>query len=116
MQPIPQRLLSIKATWQQPGTADGDYGGDEQPDWSDDARTDHENIDVYVEQRDTTELVDGRTTVVSRLVLIANETGFAAADRIVIGDTTYEIDGAPAVFTAPTGPQHSESTLKLVTG
>jgi hypothetical protein len=112
---IDSRLLPLTVTWQQPGIAAGDYGGDEQDDWSDGARTDT-TISAYIEQRDTLELVTGRATVVSRLVLICNELDLAAEDRIVSSGKTYAIDGDPAVLLTPNGPHHTESTLKLVTG
>jgi hypothetical protein len=112
---IDSRLLPLTVTWQQPGIASGDYGGDEQDDWSDGARTDS-TISAYIEQRDTLELVTGRATVVSRLVLIANELALSARDRIVWGDDIYMIDGTPAILQTPSGPHHSESVLKLVTG
>lgn len=112
---IPLHLLPLRVTWQHPGvTTDDD--GNEQRDWTDDARTDVDDLPGWIEQRQTNELVDGRSTVITRQFFITNELEIAAEDRIVDGDNTYEVDGAPAILPTPSGPHHAEMVLLLVTG
>jgi hypothetical protein len=107
---IDSRLLPLTVTWQQPGIAAGDYGGDEQDDWSDGARTDT-TISAYIEQRDTLELVTGRATVVSRLVLICNELDLAAEGPDRLGGKTYAIDGDPGRSCSPRTVRTTPSRL-----
>lgn len=112
---IPLHLLPLRVTWQHPGVATDD-DGNEQPDWTDGARTDVEDLPGYLEQRSTAELVDGRSTVVTRPFFITNELEIAAEDRIVDGDKTYEVDGDPAILLTPSGPHHAEMALLRVSG
>lgn len=111
---IPQHLLPLTVTWQQPGVDEDEYGN-LLADWSDAARTDND-IAAYIEQRATTELVDGRDVTVTRLLFVTNELGVQATHRIVWEGTPYEVDGDAFVFQTPAGPHHLEASLLLVDG
>lgn len=110
---IADHLLPLRVTWQQPGETIDEYNNIV-ADWSDAARTDHDELPCYIEQRSTTELVNGRDTTVTKLLFITNELGLTASDRIVWGDNIYEIDGDPAVYYTPAGAHHLEATLLIV--
>jgi hypothetical protein len=110
---IPLRALPLRVTWQQPGETIDEYNNIVS-DWSDAARTDTDDVPAYIEQRTTTELVNGRDTTVTRLLFITNELGINATDRIVWNGDTYEVDGDPAVLQTPDGPHHLEAALLIV--
>lgn len=110
---ISDRLLPLRVSWQQPGETTDEYNNPV-PDWSDAGRTDHDHVPVYIEQRMTNELVNGRDSTVTRLLLVTNEFGMTASDRIVWAGNTYEIDGDPATFYTPAGAHHLEATLLIV--
>lgn len=110
---IPEGLLPLTVTWQQPGQGSDDYG-DTIPDWAGPTET---VLRAMVEQRTATEPPgDGRDATVTGLVMFTNELGVSADDRIVWDGTTYEVDGDPWVVQSPAGPHHIEAQLKLVEG
>lgn len=107
---IAPHLLSHTVAWQKPGVTRDEYNN-VIPDWSD---PDEQLIPAYIEQTNSTELVDGRNTTITHLRMFTNELRIEATDRIVWDGNIYEVDGDCAVFHTPAGPHHLEGTLLIV--
>jgi head-tail adaptor len=93
-----------------PALTAGRYG-DLVADWTN-ATTDSTN--VWVDDRGGTEVLDGRDTAESSVLLyLAATVTIDALDRVEIEGQTYEVDGAPVIARTPEGPHHLEVRLRI---
>lgn len=110
---LPQHLLVHAATWLVAGTTTNDYG-DTLPDWDTATST---TIAVRLQQEFRDEVSDeSRDTLSQRATVWANETGISGSDRLVVGGTTWEVLGPPALVADGVGTHHVEFTVRAVSG
>lgn len=96
-----------------PGTRTDAYG-DTQLDWTTPVGT---LTQGWLAQQTSTEVVDGRNTTVSELVLtLPAGTAINARDRVRVDGVVYEIIDEPLAAWTPRGEHHIEAKLRLVTG
>lgn len=91
-----------------------DAYGDNQPDWS--TATEADAIG-WLAQVSSTEVVDGRNSTSTMLVLtVPAGTPIAATNRVRIDGVTYEAISAPVAAWTPRGEHHREVMLRVVVG
>lgn len=98
--------------WLQAGSRT-DAHGQAVPDW--DAATEAE-LAVWWQPEQGSEALDGRDAVIARVLILTNEQGIGARDRIVKDAETYEVDGPPRLFSTPAGIHHAEIDLVRTEG
>lgn len=70
-----------------------------------------------IQETAATEIVIGRDTVVSDLILfLPPEAVISAVDRVVVDGVTYEVLGTPNPVWGGTGLDHIEAHVRVVTG
>jgi len=109
---IPTRLLPLTVTWQQPAATTDEYGNTI-VDFSDPTET---AIRAWLQDSTTVEQRDGRDTVRTTRLLITNELGITAHDRVIVDGRIFEVDGEPSTVDTPAGPHHLEARLLTVEG
>ena len=110
---LPAHLLVHQAAWLRPATTVNAYN-DTVVDW--DAAT-STTIRVRLQQEARDEVADeSRDTFVQRATVWANEDGISGSDRLVIGSTTWEVAGPPALVADAVGTHHLEATVRAVSG
>lgn len=110
---IPDRLLIVEASLVKAGTAVDAYGNDV-PAWDAVTAT---PIRCRLEQATRSETTDEtRDALVGTFRLFTNDLTVQGRDRIVVGLTTYEVDGPPALVADGAGTHHLEATLRWVEG
>jgi hypothetical protein len=84
-----------------------------QPTWVETTTT---GVECYIEQTDTREITNGRTTgIASHLGVFPSGTGIDDSDKVVLDDVTYEVLGPPwSVWEPGAGESHIEANLRVV--
>jgi len=113
-------LMPHTVLWQTPTMTQDELGND-LPSWSAGV-----SIPAWVQQFSTSEDGSGSSGQVSGVgsnqmvswvwLMIANQDGIGAGDRITWLSTVFEVDGLPAPVFTPAGFHHAEIKLKAVTG
>lgn len=110
---VPAHLLSQTVTWQVAGTTT-DSRGDTVLSWTSPTTS---TVSAWVERQGASETDDEeRNLRVTTALLITNETGIGARDRIVWDGQTWTVEGKPRIVPTPAGNHHLEATIQLAEG
>jgi head-tail adaptor len=110
---IPLNLLTQTVTWQKAGSTT-DARGDTVLSW---ASPTSSTITAWIERQGGTESDDETRNVrVTSALLITNETGIGARDRIVWAGQIWTVEGKPRIVPTPLGNHHLEVGIQLVEG
>lgn len=110
---LPTHLLTQTVTWQRPNNTT-DTRGDTILSWTNAATG---TVRAWIERQGSTEADDeSRNVRVTTALLITNETGIQARDRIVWASQTWTVEGKPRIVPTPVGSHHLEVVIQLVEG
>jgi head-tail adaptor len=110
---VPSHLLSQTVTWQVAGTTT-DSRGDTVLSWTSPTTA---PVRAWIERQGSTESDNAERNVrVTTALMITNETGIGARDRIVWDGQTWTVEGKPRVVPTPTGAHHLEAVIELAEG
>lgn len=107
---IPDDFLPHDVLWQEPTVTRDGFGNDEV---SYPAGT---RIRAWLQQRQTSEVVAGRNTVIDEDVLFCNVEGITPQARFTWKTQVFDVEGRPREVYSPDGFDHAQVRLRRVTG